>query len=332
MADTSPIVEAAPRYEAESIPPPSANTPGLEWRLNLVLFLVTVVAVFFSGAAYAGAYSPSSSLSDLVRGLWKGYPFAVPLLAILLFHEFGHYIAARLHRVKASLPYFIPAPLLNPFGTMGAVIAMPERIRSRNALLDIGAAGPLAGLVVAIPVLWIGLAGSHVGALDGPYVQEGQSLLYVGMKRLVLGPIPAGHDVMMSPTALAGWTGLFVTALNLIPVGQLDGGHVAYALFGSKQDRYAAMIHVGLLVVAGLNLVRFLVPVMQNGGDRWQAIGNSSFYVVWFVLLALMRWRTGMNHPPTDDTTLSPVRKLVAGLCLVLFALLFMPTPWATYG
>lgn len=305
--------------------------PGA-WKVNLALFLATVLTVFFAGAAYAGAYNADAGLVDLVRGLPKGASFAVPLLAILLCHEFGHYIAARLHRVRASLPYFIPAPIVNPFGTMGAVIAMPERIRSRNALLDIGAAGPLAGLVVALPVIWVGLSHSTVDALSGPYAQEGQSLLYVALKRLVLGPIPEGHDVFMSPMAFAGWTGLFVTALNLIPVGQLDGGHIAYALFGPRQDTIARVVHLGLLVAAALNLAWFVVPALRNGGDIGQAIGNSTFYVVWFLLLSLMRWRSGMNHPPTDDATLSPGRKWIAGLCLLLFLLLFMPTPWASYG
>ncbi|MBK6515402.1 MAG: site-2 protease family protein [Polyangiaceae bacterium] len=308
------------------------DPPDGRWRLNLALFVVTVVSVFFAGAGYAGAYPDGLSLVSALRGLPRGAAFALPLLAILVCHELGHYVAARIHRVRASLPYFIPAPLLNPFGTMGAIIAMPERIRSRNALLDIGAAGPLAGLIVALPVLLIGLSHSPVDALDGPYTQEGQSLLYAGMKRLVLGPIPPGHDVFMSPMAFAGWTGLFVTALNLIPVGQLDGGHIAYALFGRTQDKIATFLHFGLLAVAGWNLARFLGPALSSGGDVGQAIGNSSFYVVWFLLLGWMRRRAGINHPPTDDSSLSPARKGVAWLCLALFVGLFMPTPWASYG
>lgn len=268
----------------------------------------------------------------LLRALPQGWRFAVPLLTILLCHELGHYIAARLHRVPASLPYFIPAPFISPFGTMGAVIAMPDRIRSRRALLDIGAAGPIAGMVVALPVLIYGLATSQVEALQLPYQQEGQSLVYMALKRIVLGPIPAGHDVVLNATAFAGWTGLFVTALNLIPVGQLDGGHIAYALFGPKQDRIARVVHLGLLVMAVANFVRFVVPAVRAGGGIGQAISNSMFYVIWFGLLALLRHRTGMNHPPTDDSTLSPGRKVVAAGCLLLFIGLFMPVPWAQYG
>jgi membrane-associated protease RseP (regulator of RpoE activity) len=314
---------------AESAPQDAGK---LTWRVNGLLFAATVLAVFFAGAAIDGAIPKDAGFLGVVRVLHKGYRYAVPLLAILLFHEFGHYIAARLHRVRASLPYFIPAPFVNPFGTMGAVIAMPERIRSRNALLDIGAAGPLAGLVIALPVLAYGLATSDVGPVELPYSKEGDSLLYLAMKRIFIGPIPDGHDVHLNAVAFAGWTGLFVTALNLIPVGQLDGGHIAYALLGPKQDRLATFIHAGLLVVAGINLAVFVLPAARGGGDVGEAIGNSTFYVLWFFLLAAIRWRTGMNHPPTDDATLSPRRRGVAALSLAFFVLLFMPTPWAQYG
>lgn len=311
---------------------PSSKRASFRYRTNAILFAATVASTFLAGAGYVGAADLDAGFIGLLRALPQGWRFAVPLLTILLCHELGHYIAARLHRVPASLPYFIPAPFISPFGTMGAVIAMPDRIRSRRALLDIGAAGPIAGMVVALPVLIYGLATSQVEALQLPYQQEGQSLVYMALKRIVLGPIPAGHDVVLNATAFAGWTGLFVTALNLIPVGQLDGGHIAYALFGPKQDRIARVVHLGLLVMAVANFVRFVVPAVRAGGGIGQAISNSMFYVIWFGLLALLRHRTGMNHPPTDDSTLSPGRKVVAAGCLLLFIGLFMPVPWAQYG
>src|SRR5690606_10337325 len=117
------------------------------------------------------------------------------------------------------------------------------------------------------------------------YQMEGQSLFYLAAKRVVLGPIPDGSDVMMNPTAFAGWTGLFVTALNLLPIGQLDGGHIAYALVGPKWDRFARWAHAGLLAVFGFNLVRFLVPAVSTGASVSQAIGNSSFWLFWFLIL-----------------------------------------------
>jgi membrane-associated protease RseP (regulator of RpoE activity) len=253
-------------------------------------------------------------------------------MAILVVHELGHYVAARIHKVRASLPYFIPAPLLSAFGTMGAAIVMPDRIRRRDALLDIGAAGPLAGLVVAVPVLLYGLATSPVQPLPARYALEGQSLFYLAAKRLVLGPIPDGSDVFMNPVAFAGWTGLLLTAVNLIPVSQLDGGHIAYALFGPRWDRIARWVHFGLLGFFVFNLVRFMLPAAQSGGGFGQAFGNSVFWLVWFALIAVIKSRTGGNHPPTDPGPLSRGRRAVAIVCLVLFVLLFMPTPWATYG
>jgi membrane-associated protease RseP (regulator of RpoE activity) len=294
----------------------TAPRPGARLRVHVALFLVTVLSVFHAGAGYAAGkeMEAAQSLGEVVRLLPRGWTFAVPMMAILLCHEFGHYIAARIHKVPASLPYFIPLPLVGLFGTMGAVISMPERIRSRNALLDIGAAGPLAGLVVAIPVLAIGLAHSPVHAAGGG-MQEGQSLLYLALKRIVLGPIPAKHDVFLHPTALAGWAGLLITVLNLLPIGQLDGGHISYALFDTEQNRLARILHRALPLVFVYNLIAYK---SAEPGLLW---------LVWFALLALLARLTGGNHPPTEPGELSRGRRGVAVLCLVLFALLFMPTP-----
>ncbi len=291
---------------------PSGPSTG-NWRTNLLLFSLTVGSVFFVG----------------------GPSFAVPFLLILLFHEFGHWIAARIHGVPASLPYFIPMPVVM-FGTFGAVIVMPERIRSRNALLDIGAAGPLAGMVVAIPVLAFGLHLSEVHAMaDGGYVQEGQSLLYWLVKRLVLGPMPEGHDVFLHPTALAGWSGLFITMINLLPWGQLDGGHIAFAWLGERQHHIARWIRRSLLLLFIYNLWSFLGPIWQGASPMaWpEGVSNSLFWLLWFgVTGAMARMGGGADHPPFDRGTLSPLRRAIAVGCLVLFVLLFMPTPLAFYS
>lgn len=316
-----------------SIPPaPAQPIDGWVLAKHVGLFALTVLSVLFAGALYDDPSAGSDGLVSALRALPRGWKFAVPLMSTLLVHELGHYIAARIHGVPASLPYFIPLPMLSPFGTMGAIISMPRRIRSPNALLDIGAAGPIAGLVVAIPVLCFGLATSTVQPLPERYYLEGQSLFYVGLKYVMLGPIPEGSDVTMNATAFAGWTGLLVTALNLVPVGQLDGGHIAYALFGRAQDRVARFVHFGLLLAVGYNIFRFVVPAVANHGDVGQAIGNSTFWLLWFVLLAGMKRMTGMNHPPTEPGELSGGRRVVAAVCLALFVLLFMPTPWAAYG
>ena len=335
MPSDEPIASpaAVSANDTEGPPADSEAPEPFRWKLNLALFLATVASVFLTGARYVDTLPEASSWRDTLRALPTGASFAVPLLAILLTHEFGHYIAARIHRVDASLPFFIPLPHFSPFGTMGAIISMRGRIRSRNALLDIGASGPLAGMVVAIPVLLVGLAHSRVGPAEVHGVQEGQSLLYIAMKRLVLGPIPDGQDVFLGPMAFAGWTGLFITALNLIPIGQLDGGHIAYALFGLRQNRFARWLHLSLLGMFAFNLVRFMMPVARE--HAWshagQAFGNALPWLVWYVLLRLIMRAGGRDHPPTEVGDLSPVRKAVALFSLVLFVLLFMPTPMAQY-
>jgi membrane-associated protease RseP (regulator of RpoE activity) len=312
----------------------AAPLPPIRWKVNLLLFVATVFSVFLTGSAVWGDGLPlGGGVLGLLRGLASGWPFAVPLLAILVTHELGHFVAARIHRVDASLPYFIPAPLISPFGTMGAVINMRGQIRSRNALLDIGASGPLAGLCVAIPFLVAGLMHSPVLPNGDHGIQEGQCLLYMALKRLVVGPIPEGHDVFLTPMALAGWAGLFVTMLNLVAVAQLDGGHIAYALFGPRQNRYARVLHALLLVFFAYNVVRFGLPVVRAGA--WGALGkvfnNAIFWLVWYVMIGVIMRVSGREHPPTEPGELSPVRKGLAVLSLVLFALLFMPTPWSSY-
>jgi membrane-associated protease RseP (regulator of RpoE activity) len=303
----------------------ATRLPKLTWprvRLNVLLFALTVWSVFDTGALDAG--SPYRLLA--------GWKFAVPLLAILLAHEFGHYFASRYHRVPASLPYFIPLPRLGFLGTMGAVISMRDTIRSRNALLDIGASGPLAGLVVAVPVLFWGVAHSPVvGTIPGAYMQEGQSLLYVAIKWLVHGPIPPGHDVQLHPAAWAGWAGLLLTLINLLPYGQLDGGHVAYALFGERQNRFAPWFRRALLPLFALNLVKFVVPALGHP-DRFHlaiALGNSVFWLEWFIVLGVLGRFSGKDHPPFEPGPLSGWRRAVGWLTLAIFVALFMPTPIA---
>jgi membrane-associated protease RseP (regulator of RpoE activity) len=316
----------------DSAAPPDDN-PLRRWRLHLGLFVATTFSVFLTGAGYS--YSTSSdpivpdSPANFLHFLLSGWTFAVPLLAILVCHEFGHWIAARIHRVPASLPYFLPLPFLSLIGTLGAVIAMPQRIRSRNALLDIGAAGPIAGLVVTIPVLIVGLRLSEVSPLPPQYEQEGQSLLYSVLKWWTLGDIPAGHDVFLHPTAFAGWAGLLLTMINLLPWGQLDGGHIAFALFGERQHLYARVMRHGLLLLFAYNLMVFVQPVLQGTSQMplGQAIGNSLFWFVWFVLTGVMGRVFGHDHPPFEPGPLSPGRRVLAAATLICFILLFMPTP-----
>jgi membrane-associated protease RseP (regulator of RpoE activity) len=296
----------------------------------LLLFGLTLISMQVTAMNFVGGGVPRG------HTVW-GYAAyqAVSLLGILLVHELGHYIAARLHHVPASPPYFLPLPLLGMFGTLGAVITMNDRIRSRKALLDIGAAGPLSGMVVALPVLYFGLKLSPVAPISTTesYWQEGQSILYWAMKRAALGPIPEGYDVQLHPLAFAGWGGLLLTMINLLPWGQLDGGHIAFALFGKAQHRMARWFRRGLLLIFAYNFVRFVVPVLlhQSRQSLSDAIMSSLFWLMWYGVTGLMARFSGEDHPPFEPAPLDRSRQLVAVASLLLFVLIFLPTPIAVY-
>ncbi len=270
---------AAPLSRLEPAASPMA------WRTNALLFLATVASVFVTWMMHE---APTRA------GVLHAVAYTASLLAILLAHEFGHYIAARIHRVDASLPYFIPLPLVSPFGTMGAVIRMRTVIPTRRALLDIGAAGPLAGLALAIPLYAWGVAHSQLVALDGStddMMQLGNSLLLRLLDRGFAPFVPEGMDVLLSPVAFAGWVGMFVTMINLLPVGQLDGGHVAYALFGTKQNRVAQWVHRSMLVFFFVSLVSFVARDVRAGMGLWHIghhVNNSLFWLVWFEVLPVL--------------------------------------------
>ena len=297
--------------------------------INAVLFVLTVVSTLFVGSLYGDTGLVINSAWDLLRpeNLIKGLPFAATLLGILAAHEFGHYFAARYHKVAVTLPYFIPMPLT--FGTLGAFIQLKEPIPDRRKLFDIGVAGPLAGLVLAVPLLFIGLASSVVAVpppMPGLMV-EGNSIFYLAAKFIVLGellPNPVtGRDVMMNQVTFAAWIGLLVTALNLLPVGQLDGGHTVFALFGRKA-RYANLATVGLLAlfaIAGLPFVQNYLPMLGSIG-----------YTGWFLWLFLILVLIGVEHPPAldDVTTLDRRRRIIGFLVIVIFILIFVPVPMRT--
>ena len=269
--------------------PPSARPAS--WRTNLVLFLATVASVFFTGVATQGG----GSLGYLAREpLVRGGQFAATILAILVAHEMGHYVAARLHKVDASLPYFIPMPLLSPFGTMGAVIRMRGIIPTRRALLDIGASGPIAGLCLAIPLYIWGASHSHLVPITAPgegSVQLGESILMKVIDHFFAPAKPEGMDLELSPIAFGAWGGMFVTMINLLPVGQLDGGHVAYALFGPKQDRYAQLIHRSMLAFFFVVVFGHAARDLSGGFGLYylgRHLANSLFWLVWFQVLAIL--------------------------------------------
>lgn len=321
---------------------PVENT-GNPW-LNILLFVVTLVTVLYAGSMHSSesvellrdtemAYENSNGWL-MLRVLWTGWPFALSLLGILLAHEMGHYIAARKHGASVTLPYFIPFPS-GFLGTMGAVIQMRGAIRNKRVLLDVALSGPLAGLAVAIPVVVIGLHLSEVGPVPVSGFQlEGNSIMYLAAKYLVFGellpkpldygqvpavihwivffftgnPAPGGGtDVFIHPVALAGWAGMLVTGLNLIPVGQLDGGHILYVLFGKSAKVWRPLV-IALLVAMGF---------------VW------SGWWIWAVLL----YAFGQSHPEVLDeiTELDDYRRSLAFVALILFFLLIVPVPLSVY-
>ncbi len=306
--------------------------------INVILFVLTVFSVLLAGTefAYNGPVSADAGqmIINFLTHLGEGVSFTVSLLSILLCHEFGHYLMARYHKTAATLPYFIPFPF-GAFGTMGAVIVQKEPHKNKRILLDIGMAGPLAGFIVAIPLLFLGLSLSKLSPIDippgGGIQLEGNSVLYLLSKYLVfhqLLPAPAsygglspllywlryfftgmptplgGQDVFLHPVAWAAWIGLLVTALNLIPAGQLDGGHIVNGLFGQK--RAILILPVILVALVLLGLV-------------WQG---------WWLWAVLIFFLGRVYAEPLDQITpLDPKRKALAVLCLIIFILVFTPVP-----
>lgn len=263
-----------------------------------------------------------------------GPSFAATLMGILLCHELGHYLTGRRRGVDVSLPYFIPMPPQFTFGTLGAVIGMRKPISDRNALFDVGAAGPVAGLVVAIPLLVVGLVLSPLGPTKPDDMIEGNSVLYALLKYAVFGRwLPSdGVDVQLHPMAFAGWVGLLITMINLMPVGQLDGGHVARAALGESHERWSARLHLALpgvgLVVGG---VMFALAVRAGHGvldGLWYAHYGVAPWLVWAALLLWMRSRAGEYHPPVGEAPLDPRRRRYALAMLVIFFLIATPVPF----
>lgn len=313
---------------------PPQQKPANPW-VNIVLFVLTVFSVMLAGATPEGPMPNSlgGQLLTMLKSIFTGWPFALSMLGILLAHEFGHYLMSRYHKTPATLPYFIPLPI-SPLGTMGAAILMKGVPKNKRILFDIGVAGPLAGMVIAIPVLFLGLKMSSLGSIDaspGSFI-EGNSLIYLLAKFVVFGkllPEPAsfngispilywlryfftgqpsplgGIDVFIHPVAFAGWAGLLVTALNLVPAGTLDGGHVVYSLFGEKARK----------------AFPYLIVIMVALGVFWSG---------WWLWAFLLFWLGRVNAETLDQITpLDSNRRMVAIFVIILFLLVFTPVPFS---
>lgn len=268
--------------------------------LHIILFVLTLLSTVLVGAMQTGA--------DILKNpveLYRGLPFAVSLMIILLTHEFSHYFASKWHGVKATLPYFIPAPTI--IGTFGAFIKMKSPIVTRRALIDIGASGPIAGFIVSVAAAIIGLHSSEIVPLSQAKgaLSLGDSILFTLLAKAVMGVTPADAEILLNPVAFAGWIGLFVTSINLIPVGQLDGGHIAYAFLGERHARLSFIL-VLLMSVLGLFL--------------WEG------WILWAVLLLVL----GLRHPPVVywEETLDKKRRVTGWIALLILILTFIPDPF----
>jgi len=278
------------------------DIPKIHW----ILFLATGLTTVTAGAMQQGVIPWETPWQ-----LYKGLPFSLTLLIILLFHEMGHYLMARYHDLDVSLPYFLPAPPI-PFliGTLGAFIRIRSPILNKPALMDVGAAGPLSGILITLPLLVLGLQLSEIQVVTGdagqmPGIVLGESILFKIICWLTVGSLPDNYNLIMHPIAFAGWIGLLVTNINLIPVGQLDGGHVSYALFGDRSQQIAKIFYL-LLIIFGL--------------ISWYG------WLVWVILLYFM----GFVHPPPLQywVPLDRKRAIIGYITIAVFILTFMPAPF----
>lgn len=307
--DPRTLTEWTPDWEGageDAVPARSSGFSAV--YLPCGLFVATVVTTLWAGAYHVNVERVSGAWDFLVRHpgrLWDGWPFAATLLGILVTHEFGHFWLSRIHRVPASLPLFIPGPP-QLIGTFGAIIRMRSPIMNRRALFDIGVAGPIAGFIVAVAALILGLSYSTVVPRMGLYgLQLGEPLLLQFFAWIIFGPIPDTHGLVLHPVAFAAWFGLFITALNLIPLGQLDGGHVAYALFGRGQRTLS------------FTLIPTLFALGLWGWPGW---------ILWAGLAGF----AGLTHPPVLDpgTELGRGRFWVGWAAVAVFFVSFSPVPF----
>ncbi|MGE0449861.1 MAG: site-2 protease family protein [Vicinamibacterales bacterium] len=305
-----------PARDPLPFPPELVWLPRPKFRdrvwVHLLLLVATIATTTLVGAAHYESFASDFGANRVgvpfqtlvVRGFW----YSGTILAILGCHELGHYFACRYYDVDASLPFFLPAPL--PLtGTLGAFIRIREPIPSKRMLFDIGIAGPIAGFLVAVPALIVGLLLSRVvvfpPGLDG--LSLGEPLLFQFVSRLIWGVTPEGYTVNLHPMAFAAWFGLLATALNLFPIGQLDGGHISYAVLGRRSS------HVTLLMI----------------GCAVALTWFSMSWLVWTILMIVMLFAFGRHHPRTfdEDIPLDGGRKLLALFALAMFVLCFTPAP-----
>jgi membrane-associated protease RseP (regulator of RpoE activity) len=284
--------------------------PRRVW-LHALLFFLTLASTTLVGTAHYMSFVSAFDTRPVLassRLIWNGLPYSLAILAILGAHEMGHYVACRYYRIEATLPYFIPFPGIMT-GTFGAVIRIRQPMLRKAVVFDVGIAGPIAGFLVAVPTLFYGLLLSTIVPIPKNFVglELGEPLLFKIANWLVWGAPPQGLALNMHPIALAAWFGMLVTALNLFPIAQLDGGHISYAVFGRHSVRitFGAVAVVASLILASIS------------------------WLPWTVMLVAMILMVGPRHPPVldEDIPLDPARRWLAVFAVIMFALCFTPAP-----
>jgi membrane-associated protease RseP (regulator of RpoE activity) len=269
-------------------------------RLHILLFILTFLTTLLAGARLSGVIP-----WEHPEKIYLGLPFSLTLLLIILTHELSHYFMSRRHKVSATPPYFIPAPTI--VGTFGAIIKMRPPIPDRRSLMDIGASGPIGGFIVAVIVVIVGLYYSEIKPIEDLQggVSLGNSILFYALSTIVLDVEHTGYEIMLHPVAFAGWVGFLITSLNLLPIGQLDGGHIVYALLGEKYKRVSQLM-IPVLILIGIFL--------------WYG---------WLFFALLILLVIGYRHPPViyPDMPLGRKRKVLGLICFIIFLLTFIPVP-----
>ena len=319
-----PIVDTiCVSYEPASVPaedsiPPEPPPSSTQWALSLLLLGLAFCTTTFAGFFYATGYMDLKNLTNLLLSpnlhtIIACISFSFPLIVILSAHELGHYLACRYYGMKCTPPYFIPAPL--PLtGTLGAFIKIKSNFRRKKALFDIGIAGPLAGFLFALPVLWIGISISRLTPKLPPQFSSlnfGEPLIFRLIGIAALGYAPERHDMIAHPMAMAGWVGLLATSLNLLPIWQLDGGHIAYAVFGAERHKKLSFVAAAALIAVSL----LSLPTPS--------------YMLFGVLLLIIGWRTRFYHPEplVDEGHLGTPRLILAFIALLILIFSFTPVP-----
>lgn len=288
-----------------------------EWIISAALFLITAISATFAGMFYvAGDLGAFTAVSAILRRpglLLYGLPYSVPLITILLAHEMGHFLACRYYGMRCTPPFFIPLPV-SIAGTLGAFIRIKSQFRHKRVLFDVGVAGPLAGFLFALPTLWLGVGLSRLvpkGAFQAGSLSFGEPLIFRFVGKLVLGYLPEKQDMLAHPIAMAAWFGLLATSLNLLPIWQLDGGHIAYAILGRRLQKKVS-ISVAVALIA-LSLMAWPIPS----------------YLFFGLLLLIFGARLHFYHPPTllDEEELGTGRLLVGLVALFIFIISFIPIP-----